>query len=138
MSHDDVAIHGDGHEGEDRRKDGCGLHDADEMAQVGSKHPAALVEGVGGRQGDAEDAHDQVDKCQVADEEVGGVVPLLLVPDEEQQEDVPGAGDQNHGGVERDEEEPQVKQEIQAGEGGGRKRGGWDEGPRGIAAQGGE
>lgn len=89
------------------------------MTHVGSKYPATLVKSVGGRQWDAKDAHDQVDKCQIADEEVCGVVSFLLVPDEKEQEEVTGAGDQDHSSVERDEEEPQVKQELQAGEGRG-------------------
>lgn len=71
---------------------------------MGSKHPATLVKSIGSRQRDAEDGHDQVDKRQVANEEVCGVVSFLVVPDEKEQEHVPRAGDQDHSRVERDEE----------------------------------
>lgn len=105
---------------------------------MGSKHPSTFVKCVGCSQRDAEDAHDQVDQCQVADEEVGGVVSFLVVPDEKEQEEVAGAGDQDHSGVERDEEELQVEQEVQPGEGRSRERRGGEEGVRRIATGGGE
>jgi len=84
---------------------------------VGAEHPSAPVKSVGRGQGDAEDAHDQVDQCQVADEEVCGGVSFLVAPDEEEQEKVAGAGDQNHGRVQRDEDELQVREQVEAGKG---------------------
>ncbi len=86
---------------------------------MGAKDPSSLVESVECSQRDAEDAHDQVDERQVADEEVSGVVSFLVVPDEKEQEEVARAGDQHHGRVQRDEDELQVGQEVQAREGRG-------------------
>lgn len=118
IGYDDVTIHRDGHEGQDGRVHRRRLHDRHKVAHAWSEHPAPPVEGVGRRQRDAEDAHHQVDKRQVADQEVGGVVPLLVVPDEEEEEQVPGAGDQDHGGIEGDEEKFQSEQQVEAREGG--------------------
>lgn len=76
-----------------------------------------LVKGIGCSQRDAEDAHDQVNKGQVADEEVGRAVSFLVVPNEEEQQEISGAGDQNHSRVEREKNKLQVVQEVQASEG---------------------
>lgn len=137
IGHNHVTVHSDGHEGQDGSKDGRRLHDHDKVTHVGAKDPSTLVKGVGGGQRDAEDAHEQVDEGQVADEEVGGVVSLLAVPDEVEEEEVAGAGDQDHGRVERDEDKLQVRQEVQAGKGRSREGGGEEERVRGVTAGGG-
>lgn len=87
------------------------------MTQCRSKYPSTLVKSVGCRQRDTKDAHDQVNKRQIADEEICGAMSFLVVRDEEEQEEVAGAGDQDHSRVERDEEELQVEQEVQARKG---------------------
>lgn len=95
------------------------MHDGDKVAHVGSKHPSALIKCIGRGQRDAEDAHHQVDEGQVADEKIGRVVSFLIVPDEEEQEEVARARNQDHSRVERDEDELQVKQEVEPRERGG-------------------
>lgn len=104
---------------------------------MGAKHPPAPVKGVGRSQRDAEDAHEQVDQGQVADEEVCGVVSFLVVPGEKEQEEVAGAGDRRHRGVEGDEDGLQVEQEVQARKGRDQERGGGEEEVRGVARGGG-
>lgn len=108
------------------------------MTHVGTKHPATLVKSIRCSHRDAENAHDQVDQCQIADEEVCGVVSFLVVPDKKEQEEVAGAGDQHHDRVERNEDGLQVGQEFQARKGRGRERGGGEDGVRRVAAGGGE
>lgn len=136
IRYNDITIHRDGHEGQNRCVNGGGLHHGHKVTHVVPEHPTAPVKGVGGRQRDAEDAHHQVDERQVTDEEVSGVVSLFVVPDEEEEEEVPGAGDQNHDRVERDEEELQAEQQVKAGKRGDRKQRGVEEEVGGVTAGG--
>lgn len=86
------------------------------MTQGPPEGPAVAGERVRHGEGDAAQAHEQVPGGQVPDEEVGGVVELLVHQDAEQQQGVAHAGHHHDEAVERQEDGLETQQQLHAHE----------------------
>lgn len=98
-----VALQGDQHQGEDGHSDGHALDEGRDLAESLPQDPA-VHKGVYDRDGQADDAHEDVGTGEVGDEDVGDVPHLLLLRDDEDQAGVPDEAHRSDGAVGDDQE----------------------------------
>lgn len=113
---DHVAVHSDGGEGKHRGEHGGALQQGHHVTQGPPEGPAVAGERVRHGEGDAAQTHQQVPSGQVPDEEVGGVVELLVHQNAEQQQGVAHASHHHDEAVERQEDGLETQQQLHAHE----------------------
>lgn len=111
-----IAVHSDGREWKHRGEHGGTLQQGHHVTQGPPEGPAVAGERVRHGERNAAQAHQQVPSGQVTDEEVGGVVELLVHQNAEQQEGVPHTSHHHDEAVERQEDGFETQEQLHAHE----------------------